>query len=92
MARALRKPVESDEDNLQREDIEERSKDSLATIYHGLRRRSEPAAEAAMALGQMLEHMVKSAVRGDTERLTHWYDTCRGIIAKVDEERERVNE
>jgi hypothetical protein len=73
------------EPQVQRDD-EETSKDSLATIYRGLRRRRESAAEAAMALGQILEHMVHSAIRNDSDRLTHWYRTCQGIIAKVEEE------
>src|SRR5262245_49845351 len=90
MARAMRKPVESDEDNLQRDDIADEEavpKDSLTTIYRGLCRRSESAAETAMALGQILERMVHSAIRNDTEGLAHWYRTCRELVAKVDEER-----
>src|SRR5262245_15071214 len=83
--------LQRDEDNLGHEE-ETAPKDSLATIYHGLRRRSEAAAEAAMALGQILERMVHSAIRNDTEGLTHWYRTCRELVAKVDEEREQVNE
>ena len=86
MARAT--AVVRDEDNLGHEE-EAAPKDSLAVLYRALRRRSEPAAEAAMALGQMLEHMVHSAV---SERLNHWYRTCRELVAKVDEEREQVNE
>jgi hypothetical protein len=76
--------LQRDEDNLGH-DEEAVPKDSLATIYHGLRRRKESAAEAAMALGQMLEHMTKCAIRGDTEGLQRWYQTCRGIIAKIEE-------
>ena len=83
--------LQRDEDNLGH-DEEAVPKDSLATIYHGLRRRSEPAAEAAMAVGQILERMVHSAIRNDSEGLTHWYRTCRELVAKVDEEREQVNE
>src|SRR5262245_12273071 len=77
--------LQRDEDNLGH-DEEAVPKDSLTTIYRGLRRRSELAAEAAMALGQILERMVHSAIRNDSEGLTHWYRTCQGIIAKVDEE------
>ena len=86
MARLATEPrMARDEDNLDH-DEEAVPKDSLTTIYHGLRRRSESAAEAAMALGQILERMVHSAIRNDTEGLKHWYETCRGLIAKVDEE------
>ena len=77
--------MEYDEDQLERE-ADDDPKDSLTTLYRGLRRRSESAAEAAMALGQILERMVHSAIRNDTEGLAHWYHTCRGIIAKIDEE------
>jgi len=75
--------MEYDEVNVGREE-ETAPKDSLATIYHGLRRRNESAAEAGLALGQMLEHMTKCAIRGDTEGLHRWYETCRRLIAKVD--------
>ena len=77
--------MEHDEDQLERE-ADDDPKDSLTTLYHGLRRRSESAAEAAMALGQILEHMVHSAIRNDGERLAHWYRTCRELVAKVDKE------
>jgi len=80
--------LQRDEDNLGH-DEEAVPKDSLTTLYHGLRRRSEPAAEAAMALGQILERMVHSAIRNDSEGLTHWYRTCRELVAKVDEERSK---
>ena len=83
--------MEYDEDQLERE-ADDDPKDSLSTLYHGLRRRSESAAEAALALGQILERMVHSAIRNDSEGLTHWYRTCRELVAKVDEEREQVNE
>jgi hypothetical protein len=79
--------LQRDEDNLGHD--EEAPKDSLAILYRGLCRRSESAAEAAMAMGQMLEHMVHSAIRNDSERLTHWYRTCRELVAKVEEGGER---
>jgi len=73
-----------DEDNLGRD--EEAPDDSLAILYFGLRRGSESAARNAMALAQILERMVHSASRGDTESLTRWHHTCQEIIAKVAEE------
>src|SRR5262245_42071210 len=85
MGRAMRKPAESDEDNLQREDIEERSKDSLTVLYHALRRGDHSAADNAKAVGEILGCMVDSARRGDIQSLMRWYRTCREIISKVDE-------
>jgi hypothetical protein len=57
---AVEPQLQRDEDNLGHDEEAGAPKDSLATIYHGLRRRSESAAEAAMALGQILERMVHS--------------------------------
>ena len=78
MARAMRKPVVSDEDNLQREDIED--EDSLTVLYHALRRGDESAVGNAKAVGEMLGCMVDAARRGDVQSLTRWHDTCQGII------------
>src|SRR5262245_17052196 len=78
---------ESEEGDLECEDVEdEEQEDSLTTIYHGLRRGSESAAQNAMAVAQILERMVHSASRGDIESLTRWHHTCQEIIAKVAEE------
>src|SRR5262245_809145 len=87
MARLSRGRMEYDEDQLERE-ADDDPKDSLTTLYRGLRRRSESAAEAALALGQILERMTHSAIRNDTAGLTRWYGTCLEIIARIDKEGE----
>src|SRR5262249_48136804 len=78
-----------DENNLDREQLDHGSTNTLELIYHRLRSGDEVAAHSAMALARAIQEMAHQAARGDQRGLKHWYERACKIIAHVDGEDER---